>query len=127
MSRWSRSASAAMSVMSSRETAGIELLAAAQQDLAPAVDRRDRRPQLVRQDADERVAQVVVLEPVGDVGQDGDRRLLALRLEGADREVDRERRPVLAQRVASPGIARAAAGNRASRSSSECPRISSAE
>ena len=79
----------------------IELLAAPEQDLAAAVDRGDRRPQLVRQDADEGVAQVVVLEPVGDVGQDGDRRLLALRLEGADREVDRERRPILAQRVAS--------------------------
>ena len=105
----------------------IELLAAPQQHLAAAVDRGDGRPQLVRQDADERVAQVVVLEPVGDVGQDRDRRLLTLRLERADREVDRERRPVLAQRVASSRCRLGRPGSRASRSSSECPRISSAE
>ena len=35
---------------------GIELLPAPEQDLAAAVDRGDRRSQLVRQDADERVA-----------------------------------------------------------------------
>ena len=53
------------------------------------------------QDADERLAQAIDLDPGADVVEDRDRRSLALRLERADRELDRERRA-----IASAGLAR---------------------
>ena len=78
----------------------IEPLAAPEEHLAAAVDRGDGRPQLVRQHPDERVAQPVRLDPGADVGEDRDRRQLTPRFERADREVDRERRPVTASSLA---------------------------
>ena len=77
----------------------LEAVATIEEDLAAAIDRRHRRPKLVRQHADEGVAQPFGLESLRDVGQDRDRIGGAAEIERAHGVVDREGRAVPAARL----------------------------
>ena len=71
-SRWSRSDSTTMSPKISRRVSSGSSSRPGE-DLRAGVDRRHRRPQLVGQDADERVADGLPLARHGDVAEDDDR------------------------------------------------------
>ena len=88
--RWSRSASAATLTRSSLRVSGIEPRAAPEQQLRAAVDRGDRRAELVRQDAEEAVADLVRLVAPRDVRDDRDLERPAVELERAARDLGRE-------------------------------------
>src|SRR6185369_2970036 len=74
----------------------VELGLPLQQELRAAVDRRDRRSQLVRQNPDEPVADLVGLLAPGRVRHDGHGRRTAVDIELAQRHLDGQRRPVAA-------------------------------
>ena len=72
----------------------VEPRPAAEQQLRPAVDRGDRRPELVRQHAQEAIADLVRLVAPGDVGDHGDLERPAVELERAAGDLGREVRAV---------------------------------
>ena len=75
----------------------VELHRPLQEDLGAAVDRGDGGPQLVREDADEAIAHRVRLLAPRRVRDDREDRRLAVEVEGAQRDLDRDRRPIRAE------------------------------